>query len=202
MEMKINGETVNKALEAIANVSKTTANLTEGDKKQKKEKQSYSNRGGDTNNQQHQQMVEVHVGEAKEQPKPVVIHEKPETHIHKHFPDNRALTKDECDLEELRIKYQFEEEERKRAFQREQEQIERAERKERETYERQERIKREEERRKARKIRNVVAGAIGAALLGYIGYSFYSDSRSGAHHRLNLGAGEPVTSIPAEGNVE
>lgn len=198
--MEIGAETMNKAIEMVANVAKTTANLTETEKKGKREKNSWQNKGGDTNNQQHQQTVEVHVGEQKEQQKPMIIKEKPETHIHKHFPDNRALTKEECDLEQIRIKLDFEEKERERAFRREMNMIDRTDRKEREERERIERLRKEEEQKKRRKARNIAAGIIGTAMLGCLGYAFYTDFRDNQTRR---NAALPEGSVlNVEGKVE
>lgn len=197
MDINLNAENFGKALDTITNITKTAANVTNPEKK-KSEKHQYKE--GDTTNQQHQQTVEVKVGDPSgASVKPVIIKEKPETHIHKHFPDNRALTKDECDLEGVRIQLEYEDRTAERNFKREMELRAQEERKEREAYEREERRKKEEERRKQRKIRNAVAGAVGIGFLGFLGYCLYSDSRDRGNsvHRLPASV-----TIKAEGNVE
>lgn len=196
--MEINTELITKGLDAVANLSKTAANVTDPEKKQKTDRRKYKE--GDTNNQQHQQTVEVHVGEAEKAPQPVVIREKPETHIHKRFPDNRALTKEECALEEIRVKLEFEESERERNFQREMDEKNRKERKEREEYERAERIRKEAERKRQRKIHSAIAGGIGLSLVGFALYSWTRDERS---RRFSQSPALPAASeVKVEGTVE
>lgn len=196
--MEINTELITKGLDAVANLSKTAANVTNPEKKQKTDRRKYKE--GDTNNQQHQQTVEVHVGEAEKAPQPVVIREKPETHIHKRFPDNRALTKEECALEEVRVKLEFEESERERNFQREMDEKNRKERKEREEYERAERIRKEAERKRQRKIHSAIAGGIGLGLVGFALYSWARDERS---RRFSQSPALPAASeVKVEGTVE
>lgn len=201
MEIKGNVD-LGKIFETAANTTKTLANLTDEGKKQNRNN-SKPIKSGDTN-QQHQQTVEVHVGsDQKEMPKPVIVREKPETHIHKHFPDNRALTPEECKLEETRLQYEYTDKERERIFRQKMEERDRADRKEREEYERRERIRKEEERRQQRKIRNMVCGGIGAALLGLTAYYCYTDSRNragrGDYPKIE---GSAVKPVQAEGKVE
>lgn len=197
MDIKLGADSFNKALETMANTTKMVANMTDPENKIKKE----VHKDGDTTNQQHQQTVEVHVGEPKDPPQPMIIKEKPETHIHKRFPDNRALTKDECELEMQRVKLEFEENERERNFKREQYILERKERKEREEFERAERMRKEEERKKRRKIRHAVTGVVGIALLGLAGYCLCSDSGRIQNRRAALPDGGQGV-ISAEGAVE
>lgn len=195
--MDINSEMIGKTLDTLTNITKTAANVTNPEKK-KSEKRQYKE--GDTNNQQHQQTVEVKVGNTADPLlRPMVIKEKPETHIHKHFPDNRPLTKEECELEGVRIQLEYEDKTAERNFKREMELRAQEERKEREAYEREERRKKEEERRKQRKIRNAVAGAVGIGFLGALGYCLYSDYRASRNTVYRL----PETStIKAEGEVK
>lgn len=203
--MEINADTANKAIETMANIAKIGANLTNENKPARKNND--RPKGGDTNNQQHQQTVEVHVGEQKDIPKPVIIKEKPETHIHKHFPDNRALTKDECDLEGARIQMEYEDKKEERAWQRELELLRIRERKEHEEYERKERLRKEAEQKKRRKVRAAVAGTFGCAALGLIAYGIYSDIRDHkdlGNITLRIGNGKSSEDgiVPAEGEVK
>ena len=194
MNSKEAREQIAKSLGIFENISKTAANLTE-----KKEEKPVN----ETTNQQHQQSVNVMVGEQEKKTVPIIVKEKPETHIHKRFPDNRALTKDECDLEQVRIKLEFEEAERERNFQREMDEKNRKERKEKEEQERAERIKREEERKRARKRRQMVAGGIGIGLVGLAVYSWMRNDRDGRIHWQKLPEPvKPVADIPVEGTVE
>ena len=206
-----------ESMAALANISKVAANVTDPEKK--KEKPANENL-----NQQHQQSVNVLVGEQEKKPSvPIIVKEKPETHIHKRFPDNRALTKDECDLEVTRLKLEFEEAERERAYRKEMEEKymkerkereekymkERKEReekymKEREEKEHAERLRKEQERKQARKRRQAVAGGIGIGLIGLAVYSWMRYDRNGnlSDRKLPEPKAELNLTISGEGSVE
>ncbi len=197
---------LNGVLQAVTNVSKVAANLTDAEKKaNRKEKTTEKN----DINQAHQQSVNITLGEKDKPclpPMPMVIKEKPETHIHKYFPDNRALTKDECDLEQFRINTEEKRALREFEYRMKMADQERQDRKEREAYEREERLRKEEEQRRQRKRRKIAAytvgGLLGAGILCAAGYGIYSDIRASKASGNNRLPEEGETVIKAEGSVE
>lgn len=190
---------VNKITNTLSDAVKLAANLSEN-AKEKKDMQHISD---DSNNNQSNpnQQVQIHIGEqdSKKKEEPVVIHEKPETHIHKEFPDDRALSDKECDLALAKAKmendYKNKELEYKQ-YRAEQERRDRIAREELERKDREERRIKEEKKAKIRGIIGAVLGVLGAAGLGYC---IYSDARSN-----KSGTIMPATNIAinSEGTVE
>ena len=190
---------VNKITNTLSDAVKLAANLSEN-VKEKKDMQHISD---DSNNNQSNpnQQVQIHIGEqdSKKKEEPVVIHEKPETHIHKEFPDDRALSDKECDLALAKAKMENDYKNKEleyRQYRAEQERRDRIAKEELERKDREERRIREEKKAKIRGIIGAVLGVLGAAGLGYC---IYSDARSN-----KSGAIMPATNIAinSEGTVE
>ena len=193
---KMDPNVLNNGLEALSNMSKIAANLSNrpaGDRKTYRE--------GDSTNQPHNQTVEVKVG-SEESRKPVVVHEKKETHIHKPFPDSRNLTTEECEVEKMRIQLEFDDKQAEREFRMKQEEEARKERREREEYARRERERKREEDKKFGRRLGIGAAIAGAAFLGLTAYGIYSDSRRTGSTRLALPKPEVNLTIGAEGTVK
>ena len=183
--VKMSENVVSKGLETLANVTKLAANVTNPANKQpKKEDRRQDNRDNRSIQNPHNQTVEVKVGQ--ENPKPQIIEQKPEIHIHRHFPDNRALTLDECKIEEMRLKLEFEEKDKERQYKlliRKQD-VERL--KEIEADAKKERQERERKAARKRKIRYIIGGIAGVGLVGLTAYCWYTDSRRPEAGRNNM----------------
>jgi len=172
----MNTNDLQKGLETVNNITKIFSNVTDPNKNPPEKKSQY--KGGDSTNQPHTQTVEVKVGDqGNDNKKPVILKEKTETHIHKHFPDNRALSPEECEIEKMRLTLEYQEKDKEREHQifldnRAREEAKEAEEKARERFEK------EEERRKKRDKRMLIVGSIlaGVGLVG-TGYYLYTDSR-------------------------
>ena len=205
MAIDVNSNMIQKGLETIANATKVAANVTEGNKKAKENKPHDNQKGGNQTNQPHNQTVEVKVGQEHwPLPAPQIIEKKPETHIHKTYPDNRALTADECKLEEMRIKFEQENKVEERKYRMIVEERAYKERKEKLEYERKQAEERKREMAKKRKIRNLVGGAIGVGLFGLIAYNWYTSNRNpavGGNSVQSLPEGQG-NAISGEGSVE
>lgn len=199
MSGKIDSSAIMNVLETSANVSKIISHMTT----EKKAEEKKENNPTETNstNQPHTQMVEVKVGNDSEKDKqPVILKEKHETHVHKPYPEGRALSKDECEVEKLRITTAQAEAREAREYNLVMEERARKERKERDDYARQENERRREERRK-RERRGLIYGSIFAAsCLGIAGYCLYTDYRSS--RAAGLSVQKPAKVIKAEGSVK
>ena len=174
MSMDVN--VFGKALDAVNTVGKVAENLTSNKKQVQTPpppKQDKTN-----TNQPHTQTVEVKVGDPDRKEKPVVVHEKNETHVHKAYPDGRALSKDECEVEKIRINTAHENNKEEREYQLTLERERRAERREREEYERSERERRNAEKKKSDRRFWTIFGIAAAATMVGIGYCIYSDYRT------------------------
>ena len=149
----------------ISDGLKTMANVTDLLTKKKEE-------GGDiSNSQPHQQQVQVVVGDQeKKDPKPMILREKHETHIHKEFPDNRAMTDAECELALKKAQMEHELKLKEMEYQREKDERDRRDRIEREERERQQQ---KENEKFAGKVLKWGLGVIAALGLGYGGYRGY-----------------------------
>lgn len=192
-----NANTLSKSLELANNMTKLAANLSSGKPKHETKK------SAENTNQPHTQTVEVKVGEQGQQ-KPVVVHEKKETHIHKPYPDNRNLTTEECEVEKLRIQTEADDKRAEREYRMWLEEQNRAERKERQEYERRERDRKRAEDKKFYRRLGIGAGILAAVGVGCYAYSCYTDSRRPASPRLAIPAPQVNTdaTINAEGTVE
>ena len=181
-----------KALDAVNTVGKVAENLT-SNKKQQAQNPPQPKPEKSNTNQPHTQTVEVKVGDPDRKEKPVVVHEKNETHVHKAYPDGRALSKDECEVEKIRINTAFENNKEEREYQLTLERERRAERREREEYERNERDRRNAERKKSDRRFWTVMGIFTAAAVVGIGYCVYTDYR--ASRAAGLPVPEPKISV-------
>ena len=198
---KVDTNMVSNGLEILNNLSKVTANVTSP---RTPERKTY--REGDKLDQPHNQTVEVKVGNP-DQPaqKPMVVHEKKETHIHKPFPEGRELSERECEVEKLRLQLEYDAKKDDLAYRCQMEEARRKERREKDEIERKERERRYEESRKSSRRFYVFAGAALAGVLGLAAYGIYSDSRRSNCSRLPVqqqpGIANP-TAIEAEGTVK
>lgn len=153
----------------ISDGLKTMANVADMLNKKKEE-------GGDiSNSQPHQQQVQVVVGDQeKKDPKPMILREKHETHIHKEFPDNRAMTDAECELALKKAQMEHELAMLKARYEQDNKEAARIDRLEREEYEKRQKEKQEEKNdkffKKAGKWGLAILAAIGAGYGGYRGY--------------------------------
>lgn len=204
---KVDPSVIFKGVETLNNLSKIGANLSKPQTERKPRHE-----GDSTNtNQPHTQTVEVKVGEQGGQ-KPVVIHDKKETHIHKPFPDARELSEKECEVEILRLKLEAEAKKDEIEYRRWVEEENRRERKERDEAARRDREnRRAEDKRLAKRV--FFGAAIAAAVgVGLYAYDTYSSSRRSGARRLYIPQPKASltistetsssTAIPAEGSVE
>ena len=178
-------------LEAINNVTKIADRVSKP-----VEKKTY--REGDSTNQPHSQTVEVKVG-SEQANKPVVVHEKKETHIHKPFPEGRELSERECEVEKMRLQLEADDKKEERELIRWREEEYRRERKEREERDRKERERRREDENRFNRRFAIGACVVGAVAVGCLAYSFYSDFRNPSGGRLAVPAQK---AIEAEGTVK
>ena len=196
MGINLDSNAVNNGIQTMKNLTQVAANLTKEHKpSQEKPKQ-------ENTNQPHTQTVEVKVGEQGNSPKPIILKEKPETHVHKYFPDNRELSDRECEVRAMELKQEHEYKMRELEHQIMLDEQARLDRKERE-----ERAEKDRERRRERDrriTRNVCIG-LGAACVvaaGVAAYSLYTDPRSTGGRRLFIPAPAKVTPVPVEGEVK
>ncbi len=195
MNVNLDQNTANKVAETAKNVSRIVANLTDKPAPKPAEKKQ------ENMNQPHTQTVEVKVGgdaAGNASQKPTVIHEKKETHVHKTYPDQRALTEAECAVETLRIKNEHELRMREMDFRVMVEEYSRKDRKEREEYERKERERRRERERRFTRYACIGLGVAGAAAIGYAAYDFCTHSGLFKNRGLAL---QPGGAVAAEGSV-
>lgn len=194
--MNIDNDMINKGLETAKNVSKFVANITDSKPQQRPPQEKKQ----ENLNQPHNQTVEVKVGDAHPgNPKPTVIREKNETHVHKVYPDQRELSDRECDVETLRIQTEHERKMRELSFRMEMEMENRRERKEREEYERKERERRRERDRKFTRNMCIGIGAAGLIAVGCAAFDFYTNSRNSANRGVALQ--QPRPAVTGEGTV-
>lgn len=191
--MNIDPNVFGKALDTVNTFGKIAANVTDPKKTQQNNPPQPKPDKNQTN-QPHTQTVEVKVGnpDQKEQ-KPMVVHEKKETHVHKTYPDGRNLTKEECEVEKMRIQIAHENAKEERDYNLLLERERREERKEREDYERRERDRKREDKRKSDRRFAIILGVAGTAALVGLGYSLYSDYRSA--HTAGLSLPEPQVAL-------
>lgn len=192
---------ISKGLEAFNNATRLAANITTPKSEERKTNQSY--REGDKLDQPHNQTVEVKVG-SEQQTKPVIVHEKKETHVHKPYPDGRELSEKECDVERLRISSAHEEVMAELEFRRWQAEQDRKDRKEREERARRDRETREARDKKFGRRLLIGSGICAAIGLGLYAYDRYTYSRRVGSSRLAIPAPKAELSIgvEAEGSVE
>ena len=162
MAVEFDGKMVGDALKMAANVTDILAEKRKDDKVM-------DNRGDiceNVNQQPQHQVVQVQVGDPEGKKKPQVVKKTMETHIHKEFPDNRALTDAECDLALRKAQMEHELKLRELDLNMQREEIARKDRLEREERERKEEAKRQEEDEKSfKKAMKWILG-IGGACIG------------------------------------
>lgn len=166
-----------KFSETFGDAIKLAANLSES-VKDKKDISSYPDNNSISSTNPNQQ-VQIHIGEndSKKKEEPVIIHEKPETHIHKDFPDDRSMTDKECDLalEKAKMENNLKIEQLK--FEQYKYDIERMDRLDREEKKRKDDIERRKRDEKKAKIRGIIGGVLAVLGAGYFGYSVYRGNR-------------------------
>lgn len=192
---------IGTGLEMLNNMSKVAANVSS----KQPEKKSYKE--GDNLNQPHNQTVEVKVGQ--DQPnKPVIVHEKKETHVHKPFPEGRELSERECEVEKLRLQLEYDAKKDDLTYRVQMEETRRKERREADEYARKERERRHEENRKATRKLWIAAGIGFAGLVGLAAYNIYTSSRIPGGSGFSVCQPKKMTTlpeastIPAEGIVK
>ena len=195
-----------KVVDLGLNVSKVAANLSETAKRDKSPKQE-NHPQKETTNQPHNQTVEVKVGGDLGNPnqQPKIVKEKSETHIHKHFPDNRELSEKECELEKYRLELEYKDKQAERDYRMIIENNRRREQKERDEYAHKQEELRRERQAKSSKTRKIIGGILFGLGVGLAGYSVYSDIRSNRSAGLALPTQEkaaPKKLIKAEGTVK
>ena len=208
MNAKLDPNVFTKSLDAINTAGKIVANLT--DPKKPQQPANLPQPKPNNNNQPHTQTVEVKVGNPDGQKdKPVILHEKKETHVHKAYPDGRALSKDECEVEKLRIQTAHENMKEEREYNREMESYRREERREREEYERAEKERAREERKRRERKGTIICTTLGLAALAAGVYCVYTDYRNTRNPKLPVSTPEVTVNIPnkskpikAEGTVK
>lgn len=197
--MNMDQNFINNSMETVKNISKLAANVS-GNSGNNGQQQKRS----DNLNQAHNQTVEVKLGEPAEYTKPLVLHEKKETHIHKPFPEGRALSDQECEIEKLRLENEHELKMKELNFRIAQEEYAREDRREREARERKDKEARRERERKFNRRLGIGLAAVGVVGLGCIGWDLYTNSRRNTGNKL--GIREPagntgITLNPDEGSV-
>ena len=200
MGIQIDSNTISNGVQMAKNLTQVAANLTKGNPKPPQEKPKQ-----ETTNQPHTQTVEVKVGDQGGTQKPVIIKEKPETHVHKHFPDNRELSDRECAVRELELKMDDAYRTKELEWRIRLEEEARRDRKEREEREAKERERRQEKARKSRRRAAIAMGAVGVVTVGALAYCLYTDSRNPGGKRLFIPAPKvTITAAPisAEGEVK
>lgn len=190
---------VSKLTNTFSDAVKLAANLTEAAKERKNMESISDNSNNSTQNPNQQ--VQIHIGDQEKDKKPVVIHEKPETHIHKDFPEGRSLTDKECELALAKAKMENERKLLEMDYQKAKYEQERRDRLLKEAQEREDKEKRRIKNEKRAKVRNVIAAIVGVLGAVGIGYSIYADNRDYRNRMANSQTSEaPV--ISGEGSVE
>ena len=194
---KVDSNMISNGLEVVSNLTKIAANAST-----QKPNENKIYKDGDTN-QPHNQTVEVKDGNPDQQPpKPVVLQEKKETHIHKPFPEGRSLTTEECEVEKLRIKLEYDAKKDNLEYLAKMDEERNKMRREKEAYERKERELRREENKKSNRRLLIFGGVVLAGLVGVAAYSKYTDSRCADSSRLAIQPPTGVHAIPVEGSVK
>lgn len=161
--------TLEKTLDMANSVAKVAANLSEPRKDKKPD--TYNHKDDNSNKAQTGSQSVIVAVDKKKEPKPV------EKHIHE-FPETRALTSEECELALKKAQMEYE------LKRREQDILTKE-------ADREWQHKLEVEKKNERKglIRRIVACVLGAAAVGGVGYSIYTDYRD---HK----AGATVPALP------
>lgn len=174
-----------KTLDMAGNITKIAANLSE----KKDPKPTPTNKTDDNSNKATTgtQSVNVMVDSGKKrEPKPI------EKHIHT-FPENRALTSEECELDLKKAQMEYELKKSEQIFN--QKWDERSW---------QYKLEQEKKNEKKGKVRRIIGGILIAVGVGSVGYSIYSDYRD---HRNQQEAPKALpekenNNVVCEGTVE
>ena len=163
---------IEKTMDIAGSAMKIAANLTEAKKETPKPTPFHQTDDNSNKASTGSQTVVVSMDGKKKEPKPV------EKHIHE-FPEQRALTSEECDL--ALKKAQMDYELKKSEQEHNQKWDERAW---------QHKIEQEKKNEKKGKVRRIIGGFLVAIGAGAIGYSIYADYRD--HKNLPAPAPAPV----------
>ena len=190
-----------KITETLGDAVKLAANLSEVTKKEPKIQHDDSN----TNLSNPNQTVQIQIsdpGKNTIQQKPSHIYHKPETHIHKEFPDNRALTDKECDLALEKAKMENDLKIKQMEYDAMCAEQNRRDRLAREAQDRKEREEKRIKNEKRQKIRAIIGGIVGVVTAALIGYGIYSDNRNQRNLVQNQTSSTTPPVIPGEGKVD
>ena len=190
---------VNKVTNTLGDAIKLAANLSDS-AKEKKEMSYITDDSNSTQTTNPNQQVQIHIGDQdKKKEEPVVIHEKPETHIHKEFPDERALTDKECELALAKAKMENDYKNRELEYRQYKEDLDRRDRLNNEALKRKDKEEQRAKNERKEKIAGIVCAILGVLTTAGIGYAIYSDC-----HNQRLGTSSPKIDIAinGEGNVE
>ena len=171
-------KTLEKTMDLAGSVAKIAANLSE----KKEQPKVIPPIAGDSDNSNKastgSQNIQIHMGSEKDKDAELV-----EKHVHE-FPENRALTTDECDLalKKAQMAYDIQ----KRA----QDQVNKAM-----DREWQHRLEKEKKNERKGKIRRIFGGILVALGVSAIGYSVYAD------YRDHKGQAVAPTEVPKANNT-
>lgn len=200
----IKNESKQKFSETLGDAMRLSANLSElvkgrNDDILRPRNSDDSNTAASNPNQQ----VQIHIGdpENKKKEEPVVIHEKPETHIHKEFPDERALSDKECELALAKAKMEQEYKIREMEYNQYKYDQERQDRLAREAQKRKDDEEKRIKNEKKAKVRRIIGAVVAIFGAGYLGYSVYRDHRNNGTVQMDTTQTAP-NPISAEGTVE
>ena len=166
--MEINTNVVSDALKTAANVTEFLNKRTEKEKEDaalEATDNSYTN----TNTQPQHQVVQVQLGDPNAPKTPVVppvVKKKKETHIHREFPEDRAMTDAECSLALEKAKMEHELKVKEMEYRKAKEEQDRKDRLEREARMREERERHEKERKEQEERENKFLGKVFKWLCG------------------------------------
>lgn len=152
-------KTLEKTLDTLGNVTKLAANLSET-KKDPKPVPMHQTDDNSNNASTGTQSVNVLVGnDKKREPRPV------EKHIHT-YPENRALTTEECELDLKKAQMEYELKKSEQLYNQKWD-------------DRNWQYKMEQEKKNERKskVRRIIGGILVAIGVGSVGYSIYTDYR-------------------------
>jgi len=192
----MNNMDIQKGIETLANLSKLAANVTDAKSAAKQTTEPKQ----DISSQPHTQTVEVKVGSEQDK-KPTVIREKPETHVHNYFPENRELSERECQVREMQLKFEAEEKDKAREFELKKFELELKERERLEARADRFREEQKEENKKFWKRFLIGVGAVAGIGVGCACIDRYTSSWSSSSSRLGISAPTQVN-IPVEGSVK
>ena len=198
---------VQKFTETLGDAVKLAANLSEVTKKENK----MQHISDDSNNNQSNpnQTVQIQIADqnTKDIP-PKIIHHKPETHVHKEFPDNRALTDKECELSLEKAKMENTLKMKEMEFNSYRADQDRRDRLAREELDRKEKEARRLKEERKWKIKAIVGGIFGVVSAALVGYGIFTDYNSKRNLVQNTQVFEKTTAapvnpvIPGEGKVD